>query len=113
MPSQYSHIEFISEPVKPDKGTFDTAAMARGEPGIPDGFVWREKHYQITDLIDCWKESESENHTVSGEKYYRKRFFVVRVNTNEIMTLYALRHTKTGQSAKQRWWLYTITRDNI
>jgi len=103
-------LEFISEPITPDVGTFDAASLARGEPGVPTGFTWRGAHYEIVELLDAWKESEAEDHA-GGERYYRKRFFKVRVGTNEAMTLYCLRHTKPGQAAKKRWWLYTIERE--
>jgi len=104
--------DFISEPVKPDPGTFETSSMARGEPGLPAGFTWRNTHYHITELLDSWKESVSENHA-DGERYYRKRFFTIRAETGEKMTLYALRHVAKGSSPranKQRWWLYTLQR---
>ena len=31
----------ISEPIEPEPGAFDTAAMSRGEPGLPPSFTWR------------------------------------------------------------------------
>ena len=31
--------EFVSEPIKPVAGTFDTVGMARGEPGLPGRFI--------------------------------------------------------------------------
>ncbi len=100
--------DFISEPIVPDAGTFDVASLARGEPGMPAGFTWRETHYAITRLCDSWKESEAESHNSTSERYYRKRFFVVEVDDGSVMTLYALRHVKAGANQKQRWWLYTI-----
>ena len=100
--------ELISEPIQPDAGTFDTAAMARGQPGLPDGFTWRDQHYRIEQLLDSWKQSESSTHRPGGERYYRKHFFRILTDTGERMTLYALRHVKQGESAKRRWWLYTV-----
>ncbi len=102
-----SPLEFVSESITPDPGTFDVRSLAIGDPGLPTGFTWRKQHYSIVELIESWRESEAENHT-SGEKYYRKRFFKVLVDTEETMTLYCVRHVKAGQSAKKRWWLYTI-----
>lgn len=101
------HNEFISEPITPDARTFDAAAMATGVPGLPTGFTWRDRHFQIDAIISSWKESESCTHG-SGERYLRKHFWKVRVMTGETMTLYALRKVKRGENPKQRWWLYTI-----
>ena len=33
--------EFVSEAIKPVEGTFDTAGMVCGEPGLPGRFLWR------------------------------------------------------------------------
>lgn len=101
--------ELISEPIKPDAGTFDTAAMARGQPGLPTGFTWRDRHYRIAEVLEEWKHSEREYHR-RGEAYYRKHFWRIRTEGGEMMTLYALRQVKRGQSAKRRWWLYAVER---
>ncbi|MCB9852314.1 MAG: cytoplasmic protein [Phycisphaerales bacterium] len=103
--------EFVSEPVKPDFGTADAASMARGIPGLPTGFTWRDRHYAIRAVLSSWKRSESENHRPSGEKYYRKHYYKVSVDTGEVMTLYAVRHVKVGENPNQRWWLQSIERD--
>jgi len=103
--------EFVSEPIDPDAGTFDAAAMARGEPGLPGGFTWRERHYTIVAVLADWKESEAEGHRRGAELYYRKRHFRVRVDTGEVMSIYAVRHVKRGESAKRRWWLKSVERD--
>jgi hypothetical protein len=99
--------EFVSESIVPDAGTFDAGAMAKGQPGLPTGFTWRDQHYQIREALEEWKESEAEFHR-SGEKYYRKHFWKIRVDTGQFMTLYAVRHVKRGQSAKRRWWLLSV-----
>ena len=49
--------KFISEPIKPVEGTFDTAGMTRGEPGLPGRFVWRNKEYTVAEVLEKWKES--------------------------------------------------------
>jgi len=104
-----SSSELISEQIVPDAGTFDASAMARGMPGLPSGFTWRDRHYTIVEVISSWKQSEADRHT-RGERYYRKHFWQVRAESGERMTLYALRHTKRGQNPKARWWLYTLER---
>jgi len=100
-------VEFVSEPITPDAGTFDSTAMATGTPGLPTGFSWRDRHYQIGETLSAWKASESCTHG-SGERYLRKHFWKVRLGTGEIATLYALRKVKAGENTKRRWWLYTL-----
>lgn len=100
--------ELISEAVTPDAGTFDAAAMARGEPGLPSGFTWRGQRFAIVELLETWKQSEAWDHTAGGQRYYRKRFYRVRIDSGQIMTIYALRQTKPGENPRKRWWLYSI-----
>jgi len=99
--------EFVSEVVAPDAGTFDAVAMSHGTPGLPSGFRWRDRHYRIVELLADWRSSEAHDHA-GGQHYYRKHFFRVRVDSGQIMTLYALRHVKPGASPRKRWWLFEI-----
>jgi len=101
--------EFVSEPIEPDALTFDAAAMARGEPGLPRGFTWRGEHHEIVELLESWKHTESWDHS-TGDRYYRKHYYRVRTDRGDVMTLYALRHTKRGESRRKRWWLYAVER---
>lgn len=80
--------------------------MAAGIPGLPSGFEWRGRHYAIRRVVREWKQSEAENHA-GGERYYRKHFYQVEVDTGEIMTLYAVRRAKRGEAPTRRWWLYS------
>jgi hypothetical protein len=102
-------MDLVSELLKPDRASFDAAAMARGIPGLPTGFTWRERHYAVAELLESWKQSEPCDHH-SGERYYRKHFYRFRVDTGKVWTVYALRHVKRGENPRNRWWLYTIER---
>lgn len=100
--------EFVSESICPDFGTASAGAMARGLAGLPAGFTWRGRHYRIRTLLSEWKHSEPCHHRSRGERYYRKHYFRVRVDTGETMTLYAVRHMKAGENPRRRWWLYRV-----
>ena len=106
-----SQPEFVSEPITPQHGSFDASAMGRGEPGLPAGFTWRDRQYRIVKLLASWKHVEASDHA-GGDRYYRKHYFEVLTDSGERMTIYAVRHTKTGESRKKRWWLYSIDRDD-
>ena len=95
--------QFISEPLLPDPGTFDTQAMSRGEPGLPTGFTWRKQHYPIAELLESWKSNAP-----AGEvaPYLRRHWFKIRTADGQIMTIYCLRQARVGN---KRWWLYSIS----
>lgn len=107
MMKQASQEQFICEAIEPVEGTFDTHAMMRGEPGLPNRLIWREKEYTVIKVLEQWKES---GHCKSGssEIYLRKHWFKIRCNNDIKMILYFERQPRNNRKSKKRWWLYTI-----
>jgi hypothetical protein len=96
---------FISEPIEPLAGSADPSAMARGEPGLPRQFIWREQMYHIEQILEAWKHSQPEGHRPGNERYLKRHYWRVRTSAGDMMTLYCLRTARRGT---QRWFLYTI-----
>jgi hypothetical protein len=99
--------KFISEPIKPAEGTFDTAVMTRAEPGLPGRFVWRGTEYTVADVVEVWKET-GPCKSGGGEQYLRKHWYRIRTANGPEMTLYFERQARSKSQNKTRWWLYTI-----
>ena len=99
--------EFVSEPIKPVEGTFDAAAMSRGEPGLPGRFIWRDKEYTVADVLEVWKE-QGPCESGGPEQYLRKHWYRIRTGDGLIMTIYFERQPRSKSQNKMRWWLYTI-----
>ncbi|NBB95250.1 MAG: hypothetical protein GVY16_05875 [Planctomycetes bacterium] len=97
--------QFISEPIDPVAKTAEAAAMARGEPGLPQAFTWRGRRFTIDHTLKAWKQSQPEGRKKGNERYLRRHYWTVRTTTGEMMTLYCLRTARRGQ---HRWFLYTI-----
>jgi hypothetical protein len=102
--------EFVSEPIRPEGGTFDTTAMAAGLPGLPQAFRWRGREYAIQAQIAVWKASGPEIGRSDGERYLRRHYFRLRMNDGTLWTVYFTRHTPPSGSPKRRWFLYSIER---
>lgn len=102
--------EFVSELIVPVEGTFDTAGMARGEPGLPGRFTWRDKEYAVAQVLEKWKES-GPCKSGSMEMYLRKHWFKIRCTDGTEMTIYFERQPKSKRENKTRWWLYTVKKD--
>jgi hypothetical protein len=98
--------DFIGEQIKPIKGTFDTHAMAKGEPGLPKRFIWRDKEYEVQTLLEKWKEASGRKK--GGEIYVRKHWYRVETTNGYIMKIYFERKAKSKTQWKTRWWLYSI-----
>ena len=96
---------FISEPIAVVGGEFDTAGMARGEPGVPLRFRWREKEYAVAAVLEKWKD-HGDCRNGSGERYVRRHYFRIRTTAGEILQLYFQRSVGRGGMPKARWWLH-------
>ena len=97
--------EFISEILIPTGGR-NTAAMARGEPGLPAGFEWRDRHHDIVSCLAGWKESSREGGV--GELYLRRHYYRLKMADGAEWTVYFMRQRQAGGAAKERWFLYKI-----
>ncbi len=99
--------EFVSEPITPTVGTFDASAMSRGEPGLPNEFDWRGRHFTVVaHVLKKWKSSTRER----GEMYLRRHWFSVETTSRDRMTLYCERQAKNLKKPKARWWLYSMAK---
>jgi hypothetical protein len=98
--------DFISEPIEPIAGTFDTSGMSRGEAGLPREFMWRDSRHVIERVIATWKTSTPDR----GELYLRRHWFEIETSAGERMKLYCERQARSTKQAKHRWFLYSISR---
>ena len=101
--------EFVSEPIVPVAGTFDATGMTRGEPGLPNSFLWREQEYTTAEVLEAWKET-GPCRTGGPEQYLRKHWFKIRTDHGLEMTIYFERQARARPQGKKRWWLYTVKR---
>lgn len=95
--------DFVSEPLTPDPLSFDLAAMGRGEPGLPSGFTWRDRHYAVGELIESWKTCGRDGESV----YLRRHWFRLRADDGTVLTIYCQRQADRAH-AKHRWWVYSV-----
>jgi len=104
-----THKEFISESIRPVPGTADAAAMARGEPGLPARFLWRDREVAVADVLERRKET-SGCRNGSPEQYVRKHWFRIRTADGDVWTLYFERQARSRRDRTRRWWLHTVER---
>ncbi len=99
---------FISEAIQPAAGEFDPAAMAAGEPALPARFRWRDRDYEVADLLESWRELSPSS--FESDRYLRRHWFRIRTDCGSEMVLYFQRRARDVRAGK-RWWLYTVTED--
>ena len=100
------HEDFVGEPIEPAAGTGDTAAMARGEPGLPARFTWRKTEYRVVAVVSNWKTS-GPCRNGSDELYLRRHWFRIRTDPPATMTVYFDRQARNRKKPTARWWLYS------
>ncbi len=49
----YTPIRFINEQIE---ARFNSPPMLEKKPGCPDGFIWRERDYRITEVLSEWHD---------------------------------------------------------
>jgi hypothetical protein len=98
--------QFVSEPLTPTSGSADSAAMSRGEPGMPRQFTWRKQLHTVTQVLRSWKSSGPERG--GGEIYLRRHWHEVITDTGLRMTIYCERQASSRNRPKARWWVYTV-----
>lgn len=98
---------FVSEPVAPCPGSFDTGAMAAGEPGLPLRFHWRGDAFEVAAVLERWKDTGPCRHGAS-EQYVRRHWYRVRTRCGRSVVLYCSRQAPRGR-ARREWVLYTIS----
>lgn len=104
-------MEFVSEPIKPERGSFDPEMMGRGLAALPRAFTWRGTRYEVVACLDHRKVSSAEGGFAQGDVYLRRQEFVVRLNTGQRAIMYVVRSPTSAVAAKPgspRWFLYGI-----
>ena len=96
---------FISERLTPD-ASFDPLAMARGEPGLPAKFRWREREIVVAEVLEISRSYGGCKHG-SGERYLRRHNFRIRSADGQVLRIYFQRSFGRARSAA-RWWLHSI-----
>lgn len=96
---------FVSEPLTPD-ASFDPLAMARGEPGLPAKFRWRERDLVVAEVLETSLAYGDCKHG-SGERYLRKHCFRIRTPDGLVLRIYFQR-TFGRARRSARWWLQSM-----
>ncbi len=109
-------IHFFDQLIEP---IFDTPPAREKTPGCPNGFIWEDKTYRVTEMISLWSDFTrhgkvarnmrpahaavaSSRGSLNGGRFY----FRVRVDTNQILDIYYDRAMKNVNDRKGQWFVY-------
>ncbi|MFA5362588.1 MAG: DUF6504 family protein [Candidatus Omnitrophota bacterium] len=98
--------QFISEPIQPVPGSFDTRFMTGGVPGLPREFFWRGEKLTVSEVLRTWRTTGPCRHG-SKEQYARRHWFEIKTASSGIMKIYFDKGTH-GKRKEMGWFLFTI-----
>jgi hypothetical protein len=82
--------------------------MARGEPGLPQKFRWRNAEYTVAEVLEQGKDHGDCRHG-SGERYVRRHSYRIRTTDGTVMNLYFQRSAGRGKlSPNTRWRIQSV-----
>ena len=95
---------FVSEAIEPEEGSFDTAAMARGEPSLPPAFGWRSERIVVGAVRRTWRSTKVDR----GDTYLARHWFEFTTPEGRVAIVYFDRHARRGTA---HWTLYSFSGD--
>jgi len=104
-------MEFVSEAIVPERGSFSPEMMARGLASLPGAFTWRDTRYAIVACLRHEKITSAEASSAVGDVYFRRQEFLVKLDTGQHAIIYMVRSPTSASAAKPgspRWFLYGI-----
>jgi hypothetical protein len=112
----YKAVRFISESIEV---IFDKSPLVEKKPGPPDGFIWRNESYRLSEVLNQWQDFErrgsmAHNMRPSSMKKALRRgsygvgrfYFRVRTESEQIFELYYDRVVKNVNERKGEWILF-------
>ena len=100
-------MSFISEAIEPRGGTVSAAALARGEPSLPESFAWRGSERRIVEVLEQTKDLKEDR----GDIYVRRHVWRLRMDDGSIWNVYftrqPLRAGRANRPSAPRWFLKT------
>ena len=113
---EYNPVHFFDQPIEV---IFDTPPSREKTPPCPDGFVWNDGTYRVTEKISEWTDFTRRGkmarnmrpaHAVvastRGSLNVGRFYFRVRTDTNQIFDLYYDRAMKNVDERKGQWFVY-------
>jgi len=109
-------IHFFDHLIEP---IFDTPPALEKSPDCPNGFIWDEKTYRVTEMLSSWVDFKRRGkmarnmqpqHTTRassrGSLNVGRFYFRVVTDTEQVFDIYYDRAMKNVDERKGQWFLY-------
>jgi len=112
----YQAIHFYDNPIEP---VFDTPPAREKSPDCPNGFIWDDKTYGITEMLSSWSDfarrgkmarnmrpAHAAVASSRGSLNVGRFYFRVLTDTNQVFDIYYDRAMKNIDDRKGQWFVY-------
>lgn len=109
-------LHFLDQPIEP---VFDAPPKLEKSPDCPNGFIWEDKTYRVTEMLSAWTDFRrrgrmSQNMrpehaavaSTRGSLNVGRFYFRVKVDTGQIFDIYYDRAMKNVDERKGQWVIY-------
>jgi hypothetical protein len=114
--TELTPIHFYADSIQP---IFDTPPAREKSPDCPDGFIWNDKTYRVTEMLSSWSDFARRGKMAKnmrpahaavaasrGSLNVGRFYFRVRVDTGQIFDIYYDRAMKSLDDRKGQWFIY-------
>ncbi len=114
--SELTPIHFFDQPIEP---IFDTPPAREKTPDCPNGFIWEDKTYRVTEMLSAWTDFRRRGRmaqnmrpehaavaSTRGSLNVGRFYFRVKVDTGQIFDIYYDRAMKNVDERKGQWLIY-------
>jgi len=98
---------------------FDVQPVREKTPDCPNGFIWNDKTYRVTEMLSSWSDftrrgraarnmrpAHAEVASTRGSLNVGRFYFRVKVDTGQFFDLYYDRAMKSVDERKGQWYIY-------
>ena len=119
----FQPIHFYDQPIQP---IFDSPPALEKTPDCPNGFIWDDKTYRVTEMLSSWNDftrrgkmarnmqpAHAAVASSRGSLNVGRFHFRVRVDTGQIFDIYYDRAMKSLDDRKGQWFIYRELEEDI
>ena len=116
MADNYQPIHFLDRPIE---AIFDIPPTLEKSPDCPNGFIWENNTYRITEMLSSWSDftrrgkmarnmrpAHAAVASSRGSLNVGRFYFRVKVDTGQIFDIYYDRAMKNVDDRKGQWLIY-------
>lgn len=116
--AEFAPIHFLDQLIEP---IFDTPPAREKTPDCPNGFIWEDKTYRVTEMLSQWSDftrrgplrvarnmrpAHAALASTRGSLNVGRFYFRVRVDSGQVFDIYYDRAVQDVNRRKGQWFVY-------